>query len=253
MRRAPGVSLECCVGNSQGLQRAIDAGAHAAWFLLSADEEFSRRNIGRSIDDSLAELARMRELAESAGIGLGTYLIAAWGGPVGVARGPADLGAVATRLVQMGVERWILADSCGYAAPPQIAELLAFAATLTPLENVSLQIHDSRGMGLASIAALAGMRLASIDTALCGAGGHPASPQAAVGGVCTEDAVQMLELMGVPTGLDLDALVDTANWLDGVLGGREKGYTRRVGKVPQSRADVAAALASRGEFAWPGA
>lgn len=234
VKRAPGVSLECCVANATGLKRAIDAGADAAWFLLAVDDEFSRLNTGRSIADSLGELERMQAIADGSAIKLGTYLIAAFGGPVGLARGPEDVRPLAERLVEMDVKDWILADSCGYAAPPQIRDMVAFASTLTEPSRLNVQIHDSRGMGLANVAALAEMGFHNIDTALAGSGGHPAAPDALVGGVCTEDAVQMLDLMGFQTGVDLQALVETANWLGDILGGRKLGFVRQTGPVPLS-------------------
>jgi hydroxymethylglutaryl-CoA lyase len=232
VKRREGVSLECCVGNLTGLKRAIDARADAAWFLLSADEEFSRDNIGRGIEDSLLELARMREFSEGSGTRLGTYVIAVFGGMTGLARGPEEFAPVANRLIDLGVQDWILADSFGYAAPPQVREMVEFARTLTETSRLRVQIHDSRGMGLANIAELVKLGIQNIDTSLAGSGGHPAMPRANLGGVCTEDAVQMLDLMGVDTGVDLAALIDTANWLDQALGGRGKGFTRHIGKVP---------------------
>lgn len=232
VKRRKGVSLECCVGNVTGLKRAIDSGADAAWFLLSADEIFARENIGRSIDESLAELARMREIAEGSATLLGSYVIAVFGGLTGPARGPADFAPVAKRLIELDVRDWILADSCGYAAPPQMRRMVEFAETLTEKSRLTVQVHDSRGMGLANIAELVGIGIQNIDGTLAGSGGHPAMLHANVGGVCTEDAVQMLDLMGVDTGVDLPALIETANWLDKLLGGREKGFTRHVGKVP---------------------
>ena len=251
--RRPGVSLECCVGNVKGLRRAIDAGADAAWFLLATDEAFSRGNIGRTIEESLAELARMREAAEGSAIKLGTYMIAVFGGPVGLARGPEDVTALAHRLVEIDVKDWILADSCGYAAPPQIRAMVDFAAGLVGQARLNVQVHDSRGMGLADVAELANIGLANIDLSLAGSGAHPAAPGAAAGGVCTEDAVQMLELMEVETGLDLSALIDTANWFDALLGGQEKGFTRRIGRVPTNVVQMEAARGLRGPFRWKSA
>lgn len=250
VQRREGLSLECCVGNLTGLKRAIDAGAHVAWFLLAADEAFARANIGRSIDDSLVELEKMRELAEGSGTRLGTYIIAAFGGPIGLPRGPASVRPLAERLLAMGVEHWILADSCGYAAPPQVRAMVEFAAGLTGIDRLNVQVHDSRGMGVANVAELARLGVANIDTALAGSGGHPAAPGASVGGVCTEDAVQLLELMGVDTGLDLGALIDTANWLDAILGAGEKGFTRRVGKVPLDQAELEVFRKAQGTFDW---
>ncbi len=247
VKRPAGVSLECCVANERGLREAIDAGAHAAWFLLSADATFSRLNTGRTIEESLAELARMREVAEGSGTKLGTYLIATFGGPVGTPRGPGDVHPVARRLIGLDVRDWILADSCGYAAPPQIAEMVRWASELTLVERLNLQVHDSRGMGLANVAEAARVGVVNIDLALAGSGAHPASPGALVGGTCTEDAVQMLARMGVETGVDLPALIDAANWLDGVLGGAGMGFVRKSGAVPRSGDD---AQRQRGSFDW---
>lgn len=249
IQRRGDVSLECCVGNLAGMKRAMDAGADAAWFLLSADEEFSRRNIGRSIDDSMQELARMMELARGSATRLGTYVIAAFGGMTGLPRGPADFAPAAKRLVEMGVQRWILADSFGYAGPTQIREMIEFAAPLLDSDQLTVQIHDSRGMGLANIAELVRLGIRNIDTSLAGSGAHPAMPRANLGGICTEDAVQMLELMGVDTGVDLAALIETANWFAGELGGHEKGFARHVGKVPTADADIKA-MKNLTAFAW---
>ena len=240
--RRPGVSLEACVGNVAGLERAIGAGADAAWFLLAVDDGFSRLNTGRGIEESLAELERMREAAEGSGTQLGTYLIHAFGGPTGTPRGPADLRALLERLVAIGVQDWILADSNGYAAPPQIREMVSFAAGYVGQDRLLVQVHDSRGMGLANVAELGRLEVRQIDTALAGSGGHPAAPDALVGGTCTEDAVQMLELMGIETGLNLQALVEAANWLDGVLGG--------TGMVP-TNAQLATQAGARAAAFWP--
>lgn len=231
VRRPAGVSMECCVANLKGLERAIDAGADTAWFLLAVDDGFSRLNTGRGIDESLAELERMQAVAQGSATKLGSYFIHAFGGPVGPARTFADLQSLAERLLAIDVRDWILADSNGYAAPSQMQATVGWAAGLVGIDRLKVQVHDSRGMGLANVAELARMGLTGIDLALAGSGGHPAAPDALVGGTCTEDAVQMLELMGVETGVDLQALVKAANWLAGVLDGA-MGFVRRTGPVP---------------------
>ena len=230
--RVPGLSLGCCVGNTRGLARAVDAGADTASFLLSADEDFARANTGRSTIDSLAELERMASFAADHDIVLSTYIIFAWGGPTGPARGGSDLEPLARRLLEAGVDHWILADSSGYAAPPQIRELLTTALAYVPAENLTVQIHDARGMGLAALLPLVELGIRNIDTSLAGSGGHPAMPGTHGGGVCTEDAVQLLELAGMRTGIDLSRLIDTANWLYGEVGAPSKGFVRHTGPVP---------------------
>ncbi|MFI7123091.1 pyruvate carboxyltransferase [Amycolatopsis sp. NPDC049868] len=243
--RVPGLSLSCCVGNTRGLARAVDAGADTASFLLSADEDFARANIGRSTADSLAELERMAAYAADRDIVLGTYVIFAWGGPTGPARGGDDFEPLARKLLDIGVDHWILADSSGYAAPRQIRDLVATARGHVPAENITVQIHDARGMGLAALLTLLDLGVGTIDTALAGSGGHPAMPGAQGGGVCTEDAVQLLELSGVHTGIDLSRLIDTANWLATEVGVPCKGFVRQTGPAPRG-----GQLAKPFDFAW---
>ncbi|WP_037568711.1 beta/alpha barrel domain-containing protein [Phaeacidiphilus oryzae] len=232
--RPPGAEFGCCVGNRRGLQRALDAGADSACYLLSADEEFARANTGLSTEESLAELERTAALAADRGIGFGSYLIFAWGGPGGPPRGPADLEPLARRLLEIGVDHWILADSAGYAAPPQIRELARWALEHVPADNLTVQIHDARGMGLAALLPLLELGVRRIDASLAGSGGHPAMPGSQGGGLCTEDAVQLLELSGVGTGIDLSALVDTANWLEEEVGIPCRGFLRHTGPVPRA-------------------
>ncbi|TVT61275.1 pyruvate carboxyltransferase [Amycolatopsis rhizosphaerae] len=229
----PGLSLGCCVGNARGLARAADAGADSAAFLLSADEHFARANIGRSTVDSLVELERMAAYAADHGIVLATYVIFAWGGPTGPARSGEDLETLARRLLDIGVDHWILADSSGYAAPRQIREVVTTALQHVPAENLTVQIHDARGMGLSALLPLLDLGIRTIDTALAGSGGHPAMPGAQGGGLCTEDAVQLLELSGVHTGIDLPRLVESANWLATEVGAPCKGFVRHTGPVPR--------------------
>ncbi|MFG3025048.1 pyruvate carboxyltransferase [Streptomyces sp. NPDC048254] len=232
--RVPGLSLGCCVGNTRGLARAVDAGADTASFLLSADEEFARANTGRSTADSLRELERMAAFAADQDVVLGTYVIFAWGGPTGPARGGEELQPLARRLLDIGVDHWILADSSGYAAPPQIHELVTAALAHVPPGNLTVQIHDDRGMGLAALLPLLELGIHAIDTSLAGSGGHPAMPGSHGGGMCTEDAVQLLHLSGVDTGIDLSGLIDAANWLAGEVGVPGRGFVRQTGCVPST-------------------
>jgi hydroxymethylglutaryl-CoA lyase len=236
--RRPGVDLECVVGNLRGLERACGVGADGAWFSLSVDEGFSVANIGRSIEQSFAELARLQAYAENHPVNLGVCLVFAFGGPTGLAKTPSDVEPFLRRLLADGVRRFTFADSYGYAAPSQVVDMLAMARSLSSEASYALQVHDSRGMGLADVAAFASIGELNIDTSLAGAGGHPAMPSAPLGGVATEDAVQMLELMGYQTGIDLRALIDTANWLETALGAPQKGYVRHTGPVPTDPYDV---------------
>lgn len=245
MDRSRGAALHCCVGNEQGLRRAIDAGADAAWFLLSADEAFSRDNTGRSTDEAIDVLGRLARLAEGTGTTVGTYLIFAWGGPSGPPRGAEVIDRFAGRLHDIGVRDWLLADSIGYASPHQMRTMIEAALAVNSPEHLSVQVHDSRGMGLANLVQLVEIGLSRIDVSLGGAGGHPALPGVPAGGVCSEDAVQMLTRMGIETGVDLAALIETAVWFADEVGVPSPGFVRKVGPVPE-----ADGRATGPTFAW---
>ncbi|GLY86094.1 hypothetical protein [Actinoallomurus iriomotensis] len=232
--RSRGTALHCCVGNEEGLRRAVDAGADTAWFLLSADEDFSRDNTGRGIEESIGLLGRLARLAEGTPTTVGTYLIFAWGGPSGPPRGPEVIGRFAERLHGIGVHDWLLADSIGYASPLQIRTMIEEALTVNAPERLSVQVHDSRGMGLANLVELVELGLAHIDVSLGGSGGHPALPGVPAGGICSEDAVQLLARMGVETGVDLPALIETAVWFADEIGVPCPGFVRKVGPVPDA-------------------
>lgn len=248
--RRSGLSLECCVGNLRGLERAIDARVDAAWYLLAADDAFSIANIGKSIDASLVELKAMRALAESHGMRFGTYIIATWGGPTGPSRTPSDLTCLFEALTGIGVLEWILADSFGYAGPGQMRDMIEFAANYIARDQMTIQIHDSRGLGLANVAELLMQGVAQVDATLAGGGAHPAlSPEQQVGGLCTEDLVQLLDLMGVDTGIDLSRLIDTANWLETVVGLPGRGFVRHVGAVPPA-GSTAGIHAGEASLSW---
>nr|WP_208949292.1 hypothetical protein [Streptomyces violaceusniger] len=156
----------------------------------------------------------------------------AWGGPTGPARSGADLEPLARLLLDIGVDHWILADSVGYAAPPQIRELVTAALAHVPADRLTVQIHDGRGMGLAALLPLLELGVRTLDTSLAGSGGHPAMPGTHGGGVCTEDAVRLLELAGVRTGIGLTRLIDAANWPAEEVGAPGKGFVRHTGPVP---------------------
>ncbi|MFE0420432.1 beta/alpha barrel domain-containing protein [Streptomyces tendae] len=247
--RSRGTTLHCCVGNARGLQRAIDAGVDSAWFLLSADEEFSRNNTGRGTGEAIDLLERLARIADGTPTTLGTYVIFAWGGPGGPPRGPEAIERFADRLHAIGVSDWLLADSIGYASPLQIRTTIKAALEVNTADHLSVQVHDSRGMGLANLVELVRLGLTHLDVSLGGSGGHPAYEGVAAGGICSEDAVQLLERMEIETGVHLPSLIETATWFADVVGVPSLGFVRRIGPVPGSDAQ-GGANAGAPTFDW---
>ncbi|WP_210602845.1 hypothetical protein [Brevibacterium oceani] len=243
--RSYGTQWHCCVGNERGLRRAIDAGVDYAWFLLSADEGFSRANTGMTTAESIEQLAKLRRIAAGSGVTIGTYLIFAWGGPSGPPRGPELINNMAPMLSDAGVSEWILADSSGYASPLQMTQLITAAFEHNVADRITVQVHDGRGMGVANAVELARLGIANIDVSLGGSGGHPAMPNYPGGGTCSEDVVLILERMGVRTGIDLSSLIETSRWWADEVGVPSPGFSRRIGPVPNASNERPSA-----DFTW---
>jgi hydroxymethylglutaryl-CoA lyase/(R)-citramalyl-CoA lyase len=146
----------------------------------------------------------------------------AFGGPF---EGLVDEGVVAELAARFGGAEVVLADTIGVAAPSQVRRLVERT------RPAGIHLHNTRNTGYASaVAALeSGVRL--FDASVGGLGGCPYAPRA-TGNVATEDLVWLLEREGADTGVDLDALIRTSEWLEGILGRRLEGYLYRAGLWP---------------------
>jgi hydroxymethylglutaryl-CoA lyase len=147
------------------------------------------------------------------------------------------------RLLEIGAAEISLGDTIGVGHPGQVRRLIEEVAQEAPLERVALHLHDTYGRALANVAAgyQAGVR--TFDAALGGLGGCPYAPGAS-GNVATEDIVDLFEGEGVSTGVDLDALVDSAAWLERDVLGRAL-----PGRVYRARLGARERAARRGEEA----
>lgn len=201
--RTPGVRFTALVPNLKGAQRALDAGADVLRLVICASETFNRKNVGLTIDDSLADLERILGLRAERG---GTPVAVA----IGLALGcpfegdiPRDkVLSMLRQLVDLGVDELCVADSAGLAHPRQVEAMVAEALPIAGGLPFSLHLHDTRGLGLANALAAMQQGVRIFDASIGGLGGCPTNP-AATGNIPTEDLVNLCEEMGVATGVDL--------------------------------------------------
>ncbi|MEZ5999995.1 hydroxymethylglutaryl-CoA lyase [Hyphomonas sp.] len=202
--------------NEKGVRRAIDAQADEINFVLVASETFGRKNQGMSPQDSADMLAQCAPLIHEAGIPLSATISVAFGDPYD---GEVDLGLVANLSAQCqraGVAELALGDTIGVADPWAVRRAIDRVRIEAPDVYLRMHFHDTRGQGLANVAAAVDAGVDVIDASCGGIGGCPFAP-AATGNVATEDVVYMLERGGFETGLDLAKLIETSNWLETVL------------------------------------
>lgn len=227
IRRRPGVAYPVLVPNLQGYERAIAVGVEEVAVFAAASEAFSQKNINASIEESIARFEPVLERARADGVKVRGYVSTVLGCPYQGEVPLADVVRVATRLHHAGCYEISLGDTIGMGTPRKAAAMLAAVAAEVPMHALAVHFHDTRGQALANILACLELGVAVVDAAVSGTGGCPYA-KGASGNVASEDVVYMLEGMGIATGVDLPALVETGRWLAAQLG-RETGS--KVGKA----------------------
>ena len=217
--------------NEKGVRRAIDAAADEINFVLVAGEGFGQRNQRMSPQESADMLAACAPLVHEAEIPLSATISVAFGDPY---TGEVDPGVVANLAAQAqraGVAEVGLGDTIGVATPWDVRNVIERVRMEAPDVYLRLHFHDTRGAGLANVAAAVEAGIDVIDASCGGIGGCPFAP-AATGNVATEDVVYMLERAGFETGLDLGKLIETAKWLETALGHPVSSSLSKAGGFP---------------------
>jgi hydroxymethylglutaryl-CoA lyase len=215
--RKPGLVYSALVPNRQGLDAAIAAGMKEVAVFMSASETHNKKNINKTIAQTLAAFRDTVPPALAAGLRVRAYVSTVYGCPYEGAVDPARAVELARALRELGCYQISLGDTIGVANPRQVRDVLTRVVAEIPKPEVAVHFHDTRGTALANILVAVEMGFTTIDAALGGLGGCPYAPGAS-GNVATEDVVYMLEGMGVRTGIDLDKLVDCARLASTLVG-----------------------------------
>ncbi|MFE0423123.1 hydroxymethylglutaryl-CoA lyase [Streptomyces sp. NPDC058953] len=223
-----GVSLPVLVPNERGLDRAIALGARSVAVFGSATETFARRNLNRTVDESLAMFAPVVARAKADGIRVRGYLSMCFGDPW-EGRVPVDrVVRVASALRDLGCDELSLGDTIGVATPGHVRELLARLGDAgVPVSALAVHFHDTYGQALANTLAALERGVTTVDASAGGLGGCPYA-KSATGNLATEDLVWMLRGLGIETGVDLGLLTATSVWMAERLGRPSPSRTVRA-------------------------
>jgi hydroxymethylglutaryl-CoA lyase len=217
IKRKEGVVYSCLVPNKKGLEKALDAGMKEVAVFLSASETHNKKNVNKTVAETLTAFEEVIAPAKAAGVRVRAYVSTVYGCPYEGAVDPKKVVALVEELRRRGVYQISLGDTIGVATPLQVKSVLEDVLKVAPLEEVAVHFHDTRGTALANVLVAVGMGVATVDSAVGGLGGCPYAPGAS-GNLATEDVVYMLHGMGIDTGIDLDALVACASKLAAVVG-----------------------------------
>jgi hydroxymethylglutaryl-CoA lyase len=210
------VAVSVLIPNERGLENALAQRArfHEINVFLSASETHNRKNVNRSIDESLAGLERVLSRARGEGLRCEGVISVSFGCPYEGEVPKERVMGIARRLVEAGCEEVGFGDTTGMANPAQVR---AFFEQADLDAQLTAHFHNTRGQGLANVLAALDAGVRSFESSFGELGGCPV-PKGATGNIASEDLVSMLHEMGYETGVDLDALVACARKVQAVLG-----------------------------------
>jgi hydroxymethylglutaryl-CoA lyase len=225
---APDVSFSALCPNERGLERAKKAGMKEIAVFMSSSETHNKKNINKTIADTLSTFEETIGPAREAGMRVRGYVSTVWGCPYEGAVDPAASITIAKRLYEMGCYQISLGDTIGAGTPRLTREIMTRALDTLPVSAVAMHMHDTRGTALANVVVGLELGIQHFDASVGGMGGCPYAP-GAVGNVATEDLVYMLEGMGVRTGVDLERIVEAARAAESIVGRVLPGKVHRAG------------------------
>jgi hydroxymethylglutaryl-CoA lyase/(R)-citramalyl-CoA lyase len=229
IERPEGVVMAGLALNERGYERLAACRLDEVRFAFGATESFNRRNQNSLVEESLAAAERIVERARADRITATVNISVAFGCPFEGRVAEADVLRLAERVAESRPDMIVLADTIGVAVPGQVRSLVAKTVDLGI--PVGGHFHNTRSTGYANALAALEAGATVLDSSVGGLGGCPFAPRA-TGNVATEDLVYLLHGEGVETGIDLDALIAVAEWLEELLGRRLEGQVYRAGAFP---------------------
>jgi hydroxymethylglutaryl-CoA lyase len=214
----PDVRYPVLVPNPRGLGRALACGAREIAVFASATETFAQRNLNTTVDGALADIEAVVHQALEQGLWVRGYVSMCFGDPWEGPVAPAAVADVVARLIGFGCHEISLGDTIGTATPGHVRTLLDLLTTrgVAP-DRLAVHFHDTYGQALANTLAALQAGITTVDASAGGLGGCPYA-ESATGNLATEDLVWMLDGLGIDTGIDLPALVETSRWMADHLG-----------------------------------
>ncbi len=210
------LSVSVLIPNERGLENALPLREHfqEVNLFLSASETHNRKNVNRSVEESLSGLERVIERARGEGLRCEGVISVSFGCPYEGHVPPERVLGIAQRLVAAGCEEIAFGDTTGMANPRQVRE---FFDGMDLGVELTAHFHNTRGQGLANVVAALEAGIRSFESSFGELGGCPV-PKGATGNIASEDLVSMLHEMGHDTGIDLERLLACAREVQDVLG-----------------------------------
>ena len=243
VKRNNETTLAALVPNARGALRAVDAKLDEIVVFLSASESHNKKNVNRSVKDSLIGFKEIADIAGKNNIPIQGDIATAFGCPFEGNVSANRLAEISKEYKIMGFKGVTLGDTTGMATPTVVTEAINAIRDMVPGFDITLHFHNTRGIGLANV--MTGLNLGITDYESCfgGMGGCPFAPNA-TGNICSEDLIYLLHEMGIETGINLDQLINVAKKVETLVGHRLPGQVMRAGPrlLKYSMEDVPTAI-----------
>jgi hydroxymethylglutaryl-CoA lyase len=231
--RRPGIVYSVLTPNMKGFEGALAAKADEIVVFGAASEAFSQKNINCSIAESIERFAPVCAAAKQHGIHIRGAISCALGCPYQGEVKPDAVAYVAKLLKEIGVQHCGVADTIGVGTPRATQAAMEEALGVYDLKDVSGHFHDTYGQAVGNVYACLEMGISTFDTSVAGLGGCPYA-KGATGNVATEDVLYLLRGLGIETGIDLDQVVATGQWISGIL--NRKAFARAGNAIAAKKA-----------------
>ena len=228
VNRSSTTTLAALVPNARGALRAVEAKIDEIVVFLSASESHNKKNVNRSVKESLLGFKEIVDIAGKNNIPIQGDIATAFGCPFEGNISPKKLADISKEYKLMGFKGVTLGDTTGMATPPVVIDAINAIRDNVPDFNITLHFHNTRGVGLANV--MSGLNLGITDYESCfgGMGGCPFAPNA-TGNICSEDLIYLLHEMGIKTGIDLDKIISIAKKVENLVGHKLPGQVMRAG------------------------
>lgn len=227
IQRVKGVNYSALTPNLKGMEKAIAANLKEVAVFTAASESFTHKNINCSIEESLQRFVPVIELAKLHDIKVRGYVSCVLGCPYEGEISADKVAEVTEKLFQLGCYEVSLGDTIGTGTPIKAQEMFKACQQIAETNKLALHFHNTYGQALANIYACMQLGAEIIDSSVAGLGGCPYA-KGASGNVATEDVVYMLDGMNIETGINLQKLIETGNWISEKL---NRENNSQVGKT----------------------
>lgn len=209
INRRDSIVYSALVPNRKGAEVAAELGVDSMQVFIAASDGYNLRNVKKTVEGSIPDVAEVAEVARSSGIPLEGTISTAFGCPYDGDVAPERVVQVTRWMMDLGITTISYGDTTGMGTPRRVREVIEALQSETPEVQLNMHFHDTRGTGLANVLTALELGVDYFDASVGGMGGSPYA-SGATGNIATEDLVHMLEDMDISTGVDLGALLEAA-------------------------------------------